>query len=348
MRLLPPITDRRGNIYVLYGAPDRVDTTVYVGQALAGWSGGCQAHRGFDGLHGWVGRADRQAWYWSGTALVEVDGETGACSEVLSTDPVSGTEVNFLGVAPRVDDTPSHRYTYALVQGATGTPQFIVVDLDERLPFNARAFPGDDPENIVVVGTGAWHAKRQAAFVVSFDDGGARTSAVLFLDRFGTVVNSAGVDLPTDIEPYAIPGDIVFNDQGVGVGVLADGQVLVVNQSSGGLVGVDGWEPAGAFEWAGVAYLVGTDGSTPAIARVSATGDIGAPTAFVAAERARERLGSPLTVNDERSDPSRRREWSLPRTAIGDIPLISPYPLDRYTLEPVTAVAFIPIGVAVP
>ncbi len=364
MRLLPPITDRSGNLYVLYGAVDRIDTTVYVGQALGGWSGGCQAHRGTDGVHGWVGRTDDRAWYWAGSALVEVDGLTGACQEVLRNDPVSGTELDFLAVAPRVDDTPSHRYAYALVQGVTGDPQFVVIDLDGNLPFNPLQFPADDPDVITVVGTGAWEAKRQSAFVVSYEEGSSRTAAVLYLDRLGQLVNSAPLDLPGDLEPYTVPGDIAFNDQGIGIGVFGDGRILVVSQTTGGIIEADGWLPEGAFTWQGTVYVVGSDGNTPAIAAVTPAGEVGSPVAFAAAQQAQERLASPVQVNDERSAPSRLRDWDAPRSAIGTLPLVSPYPLDAYTtsstgwlvagpdfasgVEPVTAVAFAPIGLAVP
>ena len=93
MRLLPPMTDREGNVYVLYGDTDGgEDTIVYTGSPSGDWSGGCTAHRGIEGLRGFVGRSDDRMWYWSGDALVAVDGRTGSCHELLGRDPVSLTE----------------------------------------------------------------------------------------------------------------------------------------------------------------------------------------------------------------------------------------------------------------
>ena len=46
--LLPPISDRDGNYYVLSGARDLRQVTVFTGQAGGGWSSGCGLHKGDD------------------------------------------------------------------------------------------------------------------------------------------------------------------------------------------------------------------------------------------------------------------------------------------------------------
>ena len=46
MRLLPPVSDRDGNVYVAYGNRLRADTDVWVGRASGGWNSACSGHRG--------------------------------------------------------------------------------------------------------------------------------------------------------------------------------------------------------------------------------------------------------------------------------------------------------------
>lgn len=358
MRLLPPLTDRDGNIYVLYGDPGRADTQVFVGRVDRGWSGGCSAHRGIYGLHGFLGRSTDRVWYWSGDALVEVDGKTGACNQILRDDPVSGTELSFLGLAPYIDETPSRRFTYALVQGGTGEPQFLMVDLDEALPFNTVPFPEEIAGDLSVLGTGAWTAQRSAVFVVDW----GRDVAAFFIDRFGQIQATVEVDLSGE-SAYAIPGFIEFADSGVGAGVMSSGEVFVLTLQGGSAIEAP-FTVGGVLRWRGEVYVTGTDGDEPVIARVTPAGELADAVPFTSSIVASNGLDRKITVNDERGDPARSRSWEEPRTAIGEHPLISPWSIDAYTLwstgwlvagpnfdsgvEPVTAVAFAPVGLEVP
>ncbi|MBX2797252.1 MAG: hypothetical protein KTR31_06290 [Myxococcales bacterium] len=359
MRLLPPLTDRQGNVHVLYGAPDRADTQVFVGRRSGGWTGGCSAHRGVGGVHGFVGRSDERTWYWSGTALVEVDGRTGACSQILRDDPVSGTELLFLGVAPFIDETPSRRFAYALVQGATGAPQFLMVDLDSALPFNSTPLEAEDRGSVEVIGTGAWTALRITVFVVRRDG----ETVVLFVDRFGDIQRQLVVDLPNDVGAYGIQGMMQFSDGGIGAGLIGGDRVLVVSVNEARVRDV-GFEAQGLLRFSGRLFVTGEDGDGLAIAEVGADGTLGATQPFRSARIATNGLDGEIAVNDERGDPARPRSWTDPVSAIGSRPLVSPYPIDSYTLwsagwlvagpnfdsgvEPVTAVAFAPVGVELP
>ena len=79
MRLVPPRTDREGNVYVLYGLDQWHGSRMYVGHHLGGWTGGCEVHKETnERLHGFVGTATDRAWWWSGMALGAVNGETAA------------------------------------------------------------------------------------------------------------------------------------------------------------------------------------------------------------------------------------------------------------------------------
>src|SRR5437899_3216851 len=67
LNLLPPISDRDGNAYVLYGSTTTPEVNVYVGPSEGGWYSGCSLTEGSARfMHGWVGRAQSRAWYWSG------------------------------------------------------------------------------------------------------------------------------------------------------------------------------------------------------------------------------------------------------------------------------------------
>ena len=126
MRLVPPISDRDGNVYVLY--EDNVgDSVVYTGQFLGGWSTGCQPHElplddeadGKTSLHGFMGASDDRAWFWAGDALVEVDGSTGQCTQVLDSDPLTVTDLQFVAAVPWVHETPSRRTMVGIVRGVS-------------------------------------------------------------------------------------------------------------------------------------------------------------------------------------------------------------------------------------
>ncbi len=359
MRLVPPLTDRAGNVYVLYGAPNRQDTQVFVGRVSGGWSGGCAAHRGLYGLHGFVGRTQERVWYWSGTALVEVNGPTGACRQILANDPVSGTELAFLGVAPYVDETPSRRFAYALVQGATGAPTFLMVDLDRRLPFNTTAFDVDSEGEIVVIGTGVWRKTKNTLFVVRAEG----ATRAYFLDRLGSVSQQFELDVPPGLEAYSVPGFLEFSDDGVGAGVTTRGRLLVVTREEGRLVDPP-FALEGVLAWGGRVYATGLEGGDPVLAEVRGLGEFGDTLPFTSARLGQIALSRPLDVSDERGEPARLRTWDQPTTAIGNHVLLSPWTIDAYTLdsagwliagpsfdsgvEPVTATAFAPLGVEIP
>ena len=90
LELIPPISDRDGNVYVIYEDING-NSIVYVGQALSGWSKGCPA--GEEPLphataseaqvHGFLGTSDSMAWYWTGDALAQVNGNTGECKQII-------------------------------------------------------------------------------------------------------------------------------------------------------------------------------------------------------------------------------------------------------------------------
>lgn len=365
LRLHPPRSDREGNVYVVHGDRERTENLIYVGHHDGGWSGGCSEHRGEFGVHGIVGSDADRAWLWSGDLLVEVSGTTGACDEILSHDPTTGTQLDFLAVVPWIVDTPSRTTLLALIQGPTDPHPFhVVVDLDNRDYFDLSGFEPEDAEDLRVLGTGADPDRDRGYIVVSYLAGAGRRTEALALDREGVLVGRIELDLPDDLAAYAILGFLQPNDAGLMAGLLEDGRLLVFNDNSGGPKNVDGLTPGGMLRHEGTLWVSGTDGGDPVVARLGDGGDLGGAERFDTARTADGGLGGNLEVMDERSDPSRFRSWDDARSAMSTQSLISPYPLDVYTtastgwliagpgystgIEGMTAVAYAPVGLAVP
>ena len=132
LRLVPPIADRSGNLYVLHGDATRFEVLAFVGFASGGWSEGCHLQKGSSrGVHGWVGHGETRAWYWAGDALVEMSGAHGGCRLVLDRDPTSQADLRFAGIFPWIEDSPSVTRARALVYSVgDAVPFHVVVDLD--------------------------------------------------------------------------------------------------------------------------------------------------------------------------------------------------------------------------
>jgi len=360
MRLLPPASDRDGNVYVLYGDSTNPESIVYTGAALGGWTGGCRAHRGVRGLHGFVGRSDSRMWYWAGDALSTVSGETGACREVLSSDPVTGTQLLFLGVIPRVSETPSHRYLPALVQGSSDTtPFYVTVDLDEDRYFDAIRFEPEGAETVVVAGTGADPVADEGVFVVTYALGEGLYTRAVFVAGDGRK-RLRTLEVPEVLSQDSILGFVQFSASGTGAALLDDGRLLRISRDQVFIDAIAGIEPAGVQTWNGSLYLTGLVDGVPSIQKIEANGASGAK-AWAASRAAFSDLGA-ISVLDERSDPAYSTDWAEAQTAIDYAPLMSPWPLDVYTTtstgwlvagpayeagaEPFTAVAYAPVGVS--
>jgi hypothetical protein len=365
MRVLPPRTDRAGNIYVLYGDTQWTETAVYVGHAQGGWSGGCSAHRGVDyGLHGFSGHTTNRAWYWSGDALVEVDGRTGACREVLSSDPVTSTSVEFRAVMPFVRQTSARSTLLALVQGTTDpAPIHTVVDLDQRLYGDFRPFEPTDATDIRVIGVGANHAQQRGYLVVQYTWSGSSQFQALVLDHAGDELYRVSLDASEVLDEFAVVGELGVSETGLAAGVLDDGRVLVFDNNGGSVIDIDVFEAVGVQVRGGQLWLTGLDGNQPLIAAIKDSKEIGNPQTWASADTLRQRIARGVVVLDERRDPSAKVPWKDAASAMADHPLVTPHPLDPYTLETTgwmlagpyyesidtyTSVAFVPVGVSFP
>lgn len=331
--LLAPISDRAGNAYVLSGSRDLRQVTVFTGQAGGGWSSGCALHKADDrGAHGWIGRAQDHAWYWSGDALVEVDGATGGCLFVLDRDPASAANVAFLGVIPSVRDAPSRTSVVALIETpAEPLPYWVLVDLRQRR-YTFRRFEPSNASNVVVLGTGAIDDAGAGVILVRYEIDGAPVVEAHYLDADANQVAVARVSGLEAATEDAVQGFLAVNDAGLASGILVDGQQVAFTRAGGGVRAVANMAPIGVHRFQGELFLVGTT-SSPVISPLSADGSPGQLFEWTSSQRAAGILGGNLQVVDDRAAPRRFITWSNSVSALGAFPFLSATPPHDYAQD---------------
>lgn len=365
LRLIPPTSDRAGNVYVLYGAPDRSEAQAFVGHVAGGWSSGCSLHEDDTrGAHGWVGRAEAQAWYWSGEALVAVSGERGDCHFVLDRDPTTQTELRFEAVFPWVEDTPSQTRALALIRGA-GDPRPMVATIDLGLEryTSVRPFEPADALNVRVIGVGANAGQGHAFLVVRYDRGDQTFVEGRVLDRGGAVQLVVTIPDADDLFEDDIAGTLQGSD-GIVAGITTGGDLLSFSAGGARREAITVMNAAGVHRTGPNLWLVGEANAQPYIATIDNHGNVGNPQPWIASTDAARAIRSGVEVLDDRSDPSPRVHWDQATSALGAWPFLSAYNPDPYALgvtgwlvagpsyatgmEGMTSVAFGPVGISYP
>jgi hypothetical protein len=368
LALLPPISDRDGNVYVLYGARELSTALVFVGHAGGGWTSGCTAHKGDSrGAHFWVGRAQDRAWYWSGDALVEVAGGTGSCKAVLDKDPASNADLLFLGVIPFVKEAPSRTTLVALVESpADLRPYQGIIDLDLGRYSDLRRFEPRDAEGLAVLGTGVDASGEVGVMLVSYTRDGDLVLEGRFLDDEGETTSIAPVSGGDPLLGQdAVLGQLQISDSGQVAGLLSDGSMVLFDRN-GGAVGTFALDmtPAGVHrDEDGALWLAGESGG-PVVARLGPDGQPGAAVEWTSSERAAAAMQGDVTVLDDRTDPRRYITWPDPVSAMGAFPFVTAAPPLVYAKgttawlfagpsysvggEPRTSVALTPVGLSYP
>jgi len=277
LRLIPPVSDRDGNVYVMYGAPDLNEVEVFVGHAPGSWSAGCNIHKGDDrGAHGWIGRDQDRAWYWSGDSVVEVSGRTGSCTAVLDRDPISGANLLFQGVIPMVKETPSRTYMLALIQSpADPRPFHVVIDLDLQRYSNLIPFEPNNATEVVVLGTGADPDTETGLILVKYMQGGFPVVEAIYLNLDGDIIARTPVSGVDGSLEDAVLGYLQSSDGDSVVGLLETGELVAYSRMGGGTRGVSDFTAVGVHRWNGELFLVGEGGGSPAIARLDLAGGAG-------------------------------------------------------------------------
>jgi len=386
LELVPPISDRQGNIYVLYEDPNG-DSVAYVGTARGGWTQGCQAeekelpHTPAEAtrIHGFLGTADNRAWLWVGDALVEVSGETGQCNQVLDADPLTVTDLKFIAAVPYVHETPARRTLVGWIQGVNDAynrnPPFqVVVDLDLGRYVAYNEFQPSDASCIDVLGVGANPADEEGVIVVAYNLDGERKVEARIIDSAGNNRVVADIALeesevyPCEADDSVAPeprviGQIQSNDQGIYAGILSNGELLAFNEKGGDSRELPDFNAQGLVRLDGELWVSGTHEDRPVLGKVQADGQVNEVVQWTTSENAARALQGKISVLDQRYQPAEPIAWRSPVTAMGSWPFISPYPLDEYALDTTgwliagpsfdstmvqTAVAFGPVGISIP
>lgn len=329
--VLPPVSDRAGNLYVLAGSRNLPEANVFVGRAGGGFSSGCRLTKGDRvGPLGWVGFAQERQWYWSGGALVSVTA-AGDCRRVLDRDPSSGTDLQFRAIFPWVADRPSRTSAVALVQSPADPLPFTVrLDLEAGIYTTPRAFVPEDARDLVVHGVGASAALREGYLVASFTQGESIRVEARFYDEDGVLTSRVGIPDPGEIPPFGIRGYLQANDAGLVAGLTEDKRLVLFDRASARVVGVDGLDPVGVHVWDGALFLVGTAGGGPVVAPILDSGAVGAPVAWVSSQALARAFGRPIEVTDDRAPPRRTTRLGEPRVPSGPFPLLTDHTSHRY------------------
>jgi hypothetical protein len=361
LSLVPPISDRAGNAYVLFGDPDEAETRVWVGHASGGWTASCEVTEG-GGVRGWVGRAQDTAYYWSGGALARVSGRHGGCKRLLERDPSTRAALDFVAVIPSVVDAPSGVRVAAWIRSPTDPRPFAVeVDLLAGV-YELVGEVGDSGSDFAVWGVGANPTDREGVVVYRFTDGDTTRDRAAFVGARGETIDEVGIeDAPPDA---ALVGNFVPVTRGRYVGLTSEGRLLLVDGSGGRFRNVDGMTAVGVHAWEDRVYVVGTADKRAVVSRIDESGAQGEVLAWEASRTFGANLDGNVIVTDDRSLPAREVEWRRPRSALGAAPFVSPFSLDPHATgitlwllagpdyesggEPYTAVALVSVGVEYP
>ena len=103
--VLPPTTDRDGNIYILHEQVTR-DAVIYVGDPYGSWvespPGGPAADTAQTDPHVHaLGTSQDMAWFWAGDGG-QVSGTTGECKQVIDKDPLTLTDLRVIAATPYI------------------------------------------------------------------------------------------------------------------------------------------------------------------------------------------------------------------------------------------------------
>lgn len=347
--MLPPMTDRSGNVYVVTGNPDSSGApqpgTLLVGRPRGGWSDGCATGDGpGGGARGWIGATADRGWLWTEAALVEATAD-GDCRTILDRDPVSTSELTFLAVGSLVVETASGTLAAAIVtSGGSPEPALVAIDLDLGVIRRSEPLPG-----VTVLGAGADAANGRALFLVT-DDAGARVLAVEPRQLSVDTVDISG-------DPGMLQGELLADATGAMAGVLADDSVLVGTREG---LRVKAMPGAIGIEHAqdDTLRIVGVAGTMPFSATVDGTAHD-----WRLALEIEALIADGVVVIDERSGTRVATQWEG-RHALGGVPLVTARsapeyavgtravlvadpPMDRGGI-PYSQVAVVPVGIELP
>jgi hypothetical protein len=365
--VLPPISDRAGNTYILVGSENQPDVDVFVGQAGGGGTAGCslsESDIGGRGAHGWVGATDDRAWFHAGDGLFEVSGSSGGCRRILEVNPTTGTSLAFLSVLPHVEESPSRTFLRALIQAPSDPrPYFVTVDLDLAIFTEINEI--DIGSDFAAIGAGWDEETQSGAYVVQFEIDGALRTEAWFINSFGDLEETPTIEDGAEFAEDGILGWLQFGRPAPVAGLLSDGQILIFNRDEGITKTHSQLQGRGVHPWEDRLWLVGLGSSgDPMLSEIGTGGDFADAVLWNASIEASESLERELQVLDDTVVPGRLRSWDDPRAVPGESPFLHPHPPHRYAQQTTlmtlggpsfdfldtrqTSTAFVPVGISYP
>lgn len=353
--VLPPMTDRAGNLYVVTGQPDSTGSpqpgTAHTGGARGGWSTGCATGTGaHGGARGWIGAVAGRGWLWTKTAILELDVAAGTCTTKLDFDPVSTSDIVFLAVAPIVDEGVSGVFAMAvLTTGAQSTPHLATIDLGLGIVRSTTPLPG-----ATILATGADHDRGEAAFLVT-DATVTRVLVARPHEGFVASLPVAGTAPPAGAEV----GEVAFGQDGSIAATLRPDTIALGTRA--GLTIRPAPMAARTIERDddGALWLTGADTAGPKVAAIAA-GQMAAAQPWLCATNVDAALSTGIIVIDERAGDRAATRWeahaaygasallptrSAPAYAVGArAVLVADTPVDRGGI-PYSQLAVVPVGV---
>jgi hypothetical protein len=364
MSLLPPLTDRSGNIYVVHAGDDHTEVATFIGHAETGWSSDCVIKDGDAlGMHGWIGATDDHAWFWSGEALIELQGATGGCQRVLQADPLTGTDLAFTAVLPALRETTTRTTVVALVRGPTDKLPFVaVIDLDIRVPIALRPLSPTFNGQIAVLGVGGVARSREGVVLLAYRDKDTTQLELRTYDHSGTETAIVPVGEPVSGEPPSVVGMLQLDPDGLLAGLLSDKRLLLAQGGTATLVPITDMQPVGVHRHDDSLYLVGTVQKRPALAPIRDASAAPAVYQWTTSEAVASTLAAGgVAVLDDHTGAREVLRWDRAVSAIGTSPFLSPHDLNDHALgvsgwvlggpsfsaggNTVTQLAHVPIGV---
>jgi hypothetical protein len=317
-----------------------------------------------------------RAWYWSGDALVELNGLHSNCQQILRRDPTSRADLSFKGVIPWVKLTPSRTTIVAMVQAPSDpVPFYVVVDLDLRRYSKFEEFVPRNGTEVDVLGVGADPPTDSGFMVVRYTIGEEVRVEARFIDDGANVTDIVNVPGLAAAEEDAFIGYMEVGAQGWVGGVVVPvppatpdeepaRAVLLFSREEARLFDQLGsFQPEGVHRRGDRAYLVGVANGRPAIAEI-ANGGLDDPQVWTTSERIARSLQSTVLIQDDRFTPVQTFDWTNPAPAYGAFPLLHPnspaaYAIDESLImisgpeymsggEVFTSVAVGPVGISYP
>jgi hypothetical protein len=334
--VLPPMTDRDGNIYVVTGEPDATGVPqpgeLWVGDPQGNWFG-CSTGDGLrGGALGWIGATSDRGWVWTGTQIMESIpdyanwsevGETALCRPKLDIDAVSQGDIFYKAVAPFVDETVSGDFAIGTIT-VGADPKVYVATMQLDIGETGVITNTIDLGAVEVLATGANPSTREGAFLIR-DAAGTRIVIAKPNEKSLKTILVNGT-VPTQ----TLLAQMTFASDGSIAAVLDDHTVLVGNRSIATVSPAPFTARGIETDDDGNAHLIGVASDVAQVASIH-NGALGTAQAWDVAMNVEAQLAAGVVVVDYLSGSREAHRWQT-HSATGGISLVQRYHAPAYAV----------------